>query len=76
MYVYIYIIYMRIYAYIYVYIYIYIHIYTYINIYIYYIALICYMKFLSPEVGLYLNLAYCYAWNTVAVSGLVLLNAS
>ena len=34
------------------------------------------MKFLSPEVGLYLNLAYCYAWNTVAVSGLVLLNAS
>ena len=36
MYVYIYIIYMRIYAYIYVYIYIYIHIYTYINIYILY----------------------------------------
>ena len=70
MYVYIYIIYMHIYAYIYVYIYIYIY------IYIYYIALIRYMKFLSPEVGLYLNLAYCYAWNTVAVSGLVLLNAS
>ena len=40
-------------------------------------ALILSMKFLSPEVALYLiNLPYSNAWNTVVISGLVLLAAT
>ena len=40
-------------------------------------ALICSMKFLSPEVALYsINLAYIHLWNTVATSGLVPLVAT
>ena len=40
-------------------------------------ASICFMKFLSPEVALYLyNLPYSHAWNTVVMSGLVLLVAT
>ena len=36
-------------------------------------ALICSMKFLSPEVGFYLyKLPHRLAWNTVVISGLVL----
>ena len=36
-------------------------------------ALICSMKFLSPEVALYLCKSYSRAWNTIAVPMLVLL---
>ena len=42
-------------------------------------ALIRSMKFLSPEVALYLyklNLPYGHVWNTVVMSGLVLLVAT
>ena len=36
-------------------------------------ALICSVKFLSPEVALYsINLPYDHVWSTVAMSGLVL----
>ena len=39
-------------------------------------ALICSMKFLSPEVALYLCKSYSHAWNTIAVPMLVLLFAT
>ena len=40
-------------------------------------ALICSMKFLSPEVALYLYKSTIFhVWNTVVISGLVLLVAS
>ena len=35
-------------------------------------VLICFMKFLSPEVCISINLPYDYAWITVFMSGLVL----
>ena len=41
------------------------------------VALICSIKFLSPEVALLsINLPYHHAWNTVVMSGLVLLVAT
>ena len=39
-------------------------------------ALICSVKFLSPEVTLYLNLPYDHAWNTIVMSWLLLLAAT
>ena len=37
-------------------------------------VLICFMKFVSPEVALYLlNLSCGHVWNTIIISGLVLL---
>ena len=40
-------------------------------------ALICSMKFLSPEVALIsINLPYAHAWNTVVTSGLMPLLAT
>ena len=40
-------------------------------------GLISLMKFISPEVAyISINLSYSYAWNTLAMSGLVLLVAS
>ena len=39
-------------------------------------ALICCMKFLSPDAAVSINVPYGLAWNTIAIFGLVLLTAA